>query len=121
MPAHTRFSVEKHGDVTELCLADTPRDELPLQEELSDLLGEFVETERPAKLLIRFALVGHCSSAAVNGLLRIRKVVDEYSGQLKLSEMSDDVRKTFHLLNLDDGLFEIHDTRADALATFSST
>ena len=118
MQTYKRFKIEQSGDVTELFLSDTELTDFMIQTELSNELREFVETKHPMKLMVNFASVTQCTSGGVNGLLSIRKLVDNYSGQLKLCEMSKNVRETYRLLRFDGKLFDIYEKRTDALDTF---
>jgi anti-anti-sigma factor len=118
MPLYQHFQIERHGEVTELCLEDEQLSDSETYQELSRELAAFIEIEQPAKLLISFRSVSHCTSVAVNSLLNILKLMEQYSGQLRLCDMSEDVRETYRLLNLDGTLFEIHESRDEALQSF---
>jgi hypothetical protein len=59
-----------------------------------------------------------CTPGAVNGLLSIRRIVEENDGQLKLCEMHGLARETVQLLNLEGTLCEVYDSRSEALDPF---
>ena len=86
--------------------------------ELGDELIAFVESERPAKLLISFGRVTYCSSEVIGSLIRARARVTSEGGKMKLCLMNDQVRELFRITNLDGTIFEIFDSDDEALASF---
>ncbi len=77
-----------------------------------------VDTERPAKVVVDFGRVVHCSTAVINGLLRAKRCVVANRGQLSLCGMTTEIRDAYDMLNLDGTVFQIHDTLDDAVTAF---
>ena len=93
-------------------------DTLLVEELRNDLIG-FTERETPERLLLDFSEVEFCSSALINTLLRIRKIVErDNAGQLKLSGMTESVRSAFESLNLDGSVFQIYASAEEATTKF---
>lgn len=86
--------------------------------ELQDELVQFLEVQQPPRVVISFVQVRRCSTETINALLRGRKRVVGYGGQMSLCDMQAKIREVFRLLNLEGTVFQIHDTVADALNAF---
>ena len=112
------FDVEQSDDVTELRLADPSLYDVPRYEELQNEVVNFVERQRPSKLIVDFSAVGYCSTAVIAAMLTVKRRLEPERGQVKLCGMSDDVRETFRTLKLDGTIFDILATKADAVNAF---
>lgn len=112
------FKLEVAGDVYVIHLNDPKLFEIVTVSELQDQLLKLVDEQSPNKVVVDFTDVAHCSTAVVNGLLRVKKRVVKAGGQLKLSGMSETIREAYRLLNLDGTVFHIYPTRDDAVAAF---
>ncbi len=80
---------------------------------------EAITSRGRRKLLVSFSEVGRCSTDVINGLLLAKKRLLAEGGELKLCEMSPNIRHTYQLLNLDGTVFRIYDTVDDALLAFA--
>jgi anti-anti-sigma factor len=86
--------------------------------EWSDALAEFIEREKPGKLLVSFEQVKRFSSEAIGALIRAHRRVQAYSGQLKLCGLDPVARAMFRTANLDGTVFEIFDSCQQARESF---
>ena len=66
---------------------------------------ELLDQRRPARVLVDFDAVTHCSTAVINGLLRAKRRLLSYGGQLGLCHMRSTVREAYRVLNLDGTVF----------------
>lgn len=69
------------------------------------------------KFVIDFANTGYIDSSGLGVLVSLSKKIREHGGALRLSGLNEDLRTLFELTKLDT-LFEISDTRAQALEGF---
>lgn len=108
------FAVKKENDVTiidvEGQLIVGNRQELK-QKVLQELEGG----ER--KFLIDFAQTGYIDSSGLGVLVSLSKKIREQGGELRLANLSEDLRTLFELTKLDT-LFQISASRQDALKSF---
>ncbi len=115
----SKYFEVRQGDITTIRFVEPELFDTILVAELKDQLINFTERETPKKLLLDFSEVEFCSTAVINTLLRIKKiVVRDRAGQLKLCGMKPNVRSAFGMLNLDGTVFDIYETAADAAAKF---
>ncbi len=91
-------------------------DEANIQQ-IGDALGQLVDSSPRPRVLICFENVEHLSSAALGALITVSNRVKARDGQLRLSDISDQILEVFRITRLD-RLFEIHGTADEALATF---
>lgn len=118
MSTYRYFHPQQHGEIAEAILVEpVDADEL-LFNQLRDEIVEYVKKERPDKLLINFREFARASTAVINALLVVKKRVAQEGGELKLCDLSDNVRASYRLLNLDGTVFDIYDTQAEALTAF---
>lgn len=115
---HIRW--EEHGDVTVVRLVDNQLSDLMIQGDLRTELDELVSQRKPRKLLVSFDVVTFTTTGAIETLLRLRKCVQEYGGEVKLCGMSDLVRQAFRVLNLEGRMFEICDSEEAGVAAFEN-
>ncbi len=85
------------------------------QELKQKVLAELEEGER--KFLIDFDRTGYIDSSGLGVLVSLSKKIREAGGELRLANLNEDLRTLFELTKLDT-LFQIADSRDEALATF---
>ncbi|HUX34932.1 MAG TPA: STAS domain-containing protein [Gemmatimonadaceae bacterium] len=69
------------------------------------------------KLLVDFTKTGYIDSSGLGVLVSLSKKIREQGGELRLAALNDDLRTLFELTKLDT-LFQIADSREQALASF---
>src|SRR5690606_12681254 len=69
------------------------------------------------KVLIDIEKRGYVDSSGLDVLVSLSKKIREQGGQLRLANQNEDLRTLFELTKLDT-LFQIADSRAEALASF---
>ena len=108
------FTVSKNGDVTivevEGQLIVGNRQDLKQR-----VLDEIEKGAR--KILIDFARTGYIDSSGLGVLVSLSKKIREQGGELRLAGLNEDLRTLFELTKLDT-LFQITDSREQALASF---
>ncbi len=108
------FEVTKDGEITVLDVEGQlivgNRQELK-QRVLEELEGG----ER--KFLIDFDRTGYIDSSGLGVLVSLSKKIREQGGELRLANLNEDLRTLFELTKLDT-LFQIADSRNEALASF---
>ena len=90
-------------------------------EKLSQDLLVLIAERKPHQIVIAFDDVSRCSTGVINTLLVVKKRLLCEGGEMKLCGVSDNIRHTFRILNLDGTVFRIHETVDDALAAFAAT
>jgi anti-anti-sigma factor len=83
--------------------------------ELDELLDKTEETH----CVLHFGRVTFMSSAALGMLVRVHKKCKQYGVELKLCNISPEIREVFSITGLDK-VFSIHPDAADALAAFAA-
>jgi len=116
--AFEHFDVQQCDNVTVLRLAAPDSFDTDRYAELRRELVEFVEQQRPKKLLVVFSHVRYCSTAIVNALLLVKERVESDDGLIKLSEMNDTAREVFENLKLAGTVFDIYTNEAAAMEAF---
>ena len=117
MSTRNRIRVNEVGDVTVVNFMDRKiLDETNIQE-LGREMFEIVEEDGCQKLLLNFSNVEFLSSAALGKLITLEKKMKVATGKLKFSDIRPEIYEVFAITRLNK-LFEIHDSEADALATF---
>jgi anti-sigma B factor antagonist len=108
------FEVSKNGDVTlvevEGQLIVGNRQDLKQQ-----VLEQLESGDR--KFVIDFAKTGYIDSSGLGVLVSLSKKIREQGGELRLSNLNDDLRTLFELTKLDT-LFRIADSKEQALEGF---
>jgi anti-anti-sigma factor len=117
MAEYDDFQVTRHGDLTVIQLDGLFLDRAVIFE-WSDALAEFLEKEKPGKLLMSFEQVKRFSSEAIGVVIRANRRVQAYSGQLKLCGLDPVIRDMFRTANLDGTVFEIFDSCGQARDSF---
>ncbi len=106
------FSIERLGEVSvvevdgELTVAN--------RGELKELVLSRIEGG-DRSFVIDFERTGYIDSSGLGVLVSLSKRIRERGGQLRLAGLNGDLRTLFELTKLDT-LFQLHDTRAAALA-----
>lgn len=116
--AASRLRVVEEEGVT--CIEFVDRnilDEANIQQ-IGDEILALVERESRPRILISFANVDHLSSAALGTLITINNKIRARSGELRLANIDPQIYEVFVITKLNK-LFQIHDTREQALAGFS--
>ena len=86
--------------------------------EIGDGLAGLIEEAANPKLLLDFGTVDHLSSAALGMLINVNKKVKEQNGQLRLTNIKQQIYEVFVITKLNK-LFRILPTRAEGLASFN--
>jgi anti-sigma B factor antagonist len=85
---------------------------------IGEKLGQLVEEQTRAKLLLDFRNVEHLSSAALGMLITLHKQLAEKQGQLALANIHPQIYEVFKITRLNK-LFNIQSTTEDALKAFA--
>ena len=118
MPNASRFTVEQaDGEITVVTLTDQQLMDTMMVSGFQDALIEFVADRDPRRLVIDFRYVKQCSTAVMNGLLRVKKRLVLSQGKLRLCNMTPHVFKAFSMLNLVGSVFQVDATLADSLTS----
>ncbi len=81
-------------------------------------LNHVVDAMDEPKLVICFENVEHLSSAALGVLITASNRVGSKGGQLRLSDINEQILEVFRITRLDQ-MFQIYDTSAEAMSAFS--
>ena len=85
--------------------------------EIGEDLSRLISGSSGIRLLLSFVDVEHLSSAALGMLIKLNKEVKDSSGTLKLSDIAPQIYEVFKITRLNK-LFDIHNTKEEALASF---
>jgi anti-sigma B factor antagonist len=116
--AASRLRVLEQDGVT--CIEFVDRnilDEANIQQ-IGDEINAIVDGQDKPKVLISFENVDHLSSAALGTLITINNKVRTKEGELRLANIDRQIYEVFLITKLNK-LFQIHDTREEALASFA--
>lgn len=108
------FNISKQSDVT--IVEVTGQLIVGNRQELKDAVLEELEGGG-RKFLVDFTDTAYIDSSGLGVLVSLSKKIREKGGELRLSNLNDDVRTLFELTKLDT-LFPIADTRDLALTDF---
>ena len=86
-------------------------------QQIGDELSALIEADANPKLLLDFSGVEHLSSAALGTLITVNNKVKSKGGQLRLSDIDEQIYEVFVITKLNK-LFQIHDDRAAAEKSF---
>jgi len=113
----SRLRVTKKNDITIVEFVDRNiLDEANISQ-IGDEIGDLVADEQSPRLLISFSNVDHLSSAALGALITINNKIKAKDGQLRLSNINDQILEVFKITRLD-RLFQIHTDTEDSLSSF---
>jgi anti-anti-sigma regulatory factor len=115
---YQHLTVQRVEDILVIGLIDPKLFDTTIVTQLQDELLLLVETEMPKKAIVDFSRVVHCSTAVINGLLRVKKLLIASKGHLRLCGMTDEIRDSYKMLNLDGIVFQIHDRLEEASQAF---
>ena len=111
--------IERHDDAAVIILGNVELFDRLLTDEVRQELLDFVDAEKPAKLVVSFEDVTRCSTEVINGLIRARKRAISHGGEFRLCLVRQEMRQVLRILKLDGTIFDVHDTLAGALKSFS--
>lgn len=115
---NSKLTIQKTPDVTIVQFLDRNiLDEASIYQ-IGQEISELIDDAPEPKLLISFENVDHLSSAALGTLITINKKVRQKDGQLRLADIDAQIYEVFVITKLND-LFQIHETKEQALASFS--
>lgn len=112
------FEVSRAAGVTVVSFSDAVALSSFAGDDLQRELRDFFDRVRPLKLLFDLGDLRHCSTAAINALLIVRRKLRAVGGALRLCGLGVYVREKFRALNLEGTVFDIYDSRTAALADF---
>ena len=78
---------------------------------------EYVREHHIKNLLLDFRHVTYLSSAVLTELIRVKEMLEEDKGNLRLCALNADIKKVFEITNLD-SFFVIYDSADDAVKRF---
>jgi anti-sigma B factor antagonist len=114
----SRLRTRRIGDIVQVEFIDRNiLDEANIQL-IGEEISSIIESQPKPKLLISFANVDHLSSAALGTLITVNNRVRAAGGQLRLADIDPQIYEVFVITKLNK-LFEIHETSADALKSFT--
>jgi len=117
-PETSRLRIKKVGDVHQIEFIDRNiLDEANIQHIGEEILS-IVDAKPKPKLLISFTNVDHLSSAALGTLITVNNRVRSAGGQLRLADIDPQIYEVFIITKLNK-LFQIHETAAEALKSFT--
>jgi len=108
------FAIHKEGEV---CVVSVEGQLIVgnRQELKQKVLDEIERGER--KFLVDFNQTGYIDSSGLGVLVSLSKKIREHGGELRLTNLNEDLKTLFELTKLDT-LFQIADTRERALESF---
>ncbi|HEV8361950.1 MAG TPA: STAS domain-containing protein [Gemmatimonadaceae bacterium] len=108
------FAIHKEGDV---CVVSVEGQLIVgnRQELKQKVLDEIERGER--KFLVDFSQTGYIDSSGLGVLVSLSKKIREHGGELRLTNLNEDLKTLFELTKLDT-LFQIAETRERALESF---
>ena len=116
-PMPRRLEISEVGDVTVVRFVDRKILDATNIEELGSELFALIEEDHRKSLLLNFTNVEFLSSAALNKLIVLDKKAKSLGGNLKLSNLREEIMEVFVITRLNQ-LFDIKDSEEDALAAY---
>ncbi|MEQ8787065.1 MAG: STAS domain-containing protein [Pirellulaceae bacterium] len=116
--SHKHFEVETDQGITIVKLTDFELLDQLVTYEMQNELVQFLEQEKPQRLIVSFDGVRRCSTEIINSMLRARKRVAAEGGDMRLCSMHSTIRDVFRMLNLEGNVFEIFDALPPAKEGF---
>ena len=105
------------NDVTHVRFKDRNILEEAAIQQIGDDLAGLIEADANPKLLLDFSGVEHLSSAALGTLITVNNKVKSKGGQLRLSDIDEQIYEVFVITKLNK-LFQIHDDQEAAAKSF---
>ena len=84
--------------------------------ELADELLELLDKHRPSELVVNLSCVEIGSSSFFNTLIRVKRRLQGYGGQLRLSQLRPEMYGKFEALNLIDTVFTFQESHVGEFA-----
>jgi len=109
------FDVHFEDEVTIIRLANPQFFDTNDYSDLHEEFVRFADEVRPLLLVVDCQHVTYCSTAVVNGLIRMQKRVVGHGGDIKLSRVPSGARQIFRSLGLEQTVFSIYETTGAAL------
>ena len=86
--------------------------------EIGNTLNALIDEMASPKLLLDFVTVDHLSSAALGMLINANNRIKQKNGKFRLANIKPQIMEVFKITKLDK-LFRIHQSREEALRSFS--
>ena len=112
------FEVVEGPDAVELRLGTSDFVSRPIITLALDDLIEYIDTNKPKRVVLNLKNVHHVSSEFITAMIRLHDHVGGHDGIMKFSHMSDQVLLPFKLTNLAGNVFKIYDTTPQAIDAF---
>jgi anti-anti-sigma factor len=116
MKEFKHFVAEERGDLAKIRLGNPAHFDTGQYADLQRELAEFVEEQRPGKLLVDLSAVEYCSTAVINALMISKESLESKGGRMVVFGTSNTVREAFQRLNLEGTVFSIFATEDEAIA-----
>jgi anti-sigma B factor antagonist len=100
-----------HGEITVGTISEANMLDAMNVTEFGNEVLNFLKGKQGIHLLLNFENVDYMSSAALTELLRINENLNKANGSVRLTGLTNDIRKVFQITNLEK-LFVIHDDEA---------
>ena len=110
-----RIGPENH--VTHVRFKDRNILEESVIQQIGDELARLIDADSNPRLLLNFTGVEHLSSAALGTLITVNNKVKAKGGQLRLSDIDEQIYEVFVITKLNK-LFQIHDDQDAAVKSF---
>lgn len=117
-PKPQLFRLTEMEGVWELILGTADFVSRPIIVMAQEQIIEFVDKNKPARLVINFKNVNHISSELITAMIRTRDHVVGHGGQMKFSHVNELVRVPFEITQLAGRLFTFYETTAEAVDSF---
>ena len=95
------FDIRKVGDALVLKLMCTDMTDAAFISKVGDGIYQFVGGVEKPKVVVDFSQVARLSSAALGMLVALRKIVTKQKGQMRVTNIADDLIEIFKITRLD--------------------
>ena len=112
------FTVSEVDGVPELILGTADFVSRPIIVLSQDQIIEFIDKNKPKRLVINFKNVNHISSEFITAMIRVRDHVLGHGGEMKFSHLNDSVYAPFKITKLAGRLFTMYETTSEAVDSF---
>lgn len=119
MAEYKHFELQELDGVTIVMLLDNKLLRQQMLDELRDELLGFIDEHQPDKLLVFFGQVEYCTSAAISGLLSVKRRLSLYGGEVKLCALTEAVEVSFARLGLTGAVFDVFESVSAAVESFA--
>ena len=117
---YRRFEVHQQDGACIVRFGDSELCSIAITAELNDELIQLIESRLPRAIIFDLSEVQICSTGIISILLRTRRRLQVYGGRVLLCGLSQHVRHSFEMLQLDAHIFPLHDNWLDALSELSA-